>query len=77
MIALIVLLAIIAVISACTVAVEHDRDRIIRSAEAGSQVSRALIVGANFWARYFVFCTIGTLALFVFVRRLSMEMGRW
>ncbi len=73
----IVLLGIFAVVSAGTVLVEHDRDRMIRAADAGSGVCRALILGANFWARYFMFCTVGSFALSFFVRRISMEMGRW
>ena len=76
-IALIVLLAIVAVFSACTLVVSHERETFIRSAQAGSGVARLLIAGANFWSRYTVFFLIGCFSLFFFARRLSMEMGRW
>ena len=76
-IASIALVAIIGVISACTVVVSHEREALSRLAEAGSGTARFLIVGSNFWARYFIFCIMACFSLGFFVRRLLMEVGWW
>jgi hypothetical protein len=69
--------AIVAVFSACTAAVSHERESLTRSAEAGSTAAQFLIAGANFWARYFLFFIMAFISLGYFVRRILMEIGRW
>lgn len=69
-IAIVVFLCFAALFSACTVIVSQDRDTLIKSAEAGSGSARALILGANFWARYFIFCTAAFVAGLLFIRGL-------
>lgn len=63
--------------SGCTLVVSHERESLVRSAESGSAAARLLIQGANFWARYFVFCTIGVLSLFLGWRRMLIRAVRW
>jgi hypothetical protein len=50
--------------SGCTLVVSHERESLVRSVESGSSAARLLIQGANFWARYFMFCTIALFSLF-------------
>ncbi len=57
-IALGVAVCLVAFCSAVTYFVSQERDSIVRAAESGSATARLLLEGANFWQRYFIFCTI-------------------
>jgi hypothetical protein len=63
--------------SGCTWVVSHERDSLVRSAESGSSVAGLLIQGANFWSRYFLFCTIGLFSLFWAWRQLLVRAVSW
>ncbi|MEP6995068.1 MAG: hypothetical protein ABI968_11145 [Acidobacteriota bacterium] len=76
-IAVIAFVAIIALFSACTAVVSHERESIARAAAAGSTSAQFLLAGSNFWSRYFMFLIIAFLSLGLIVRRLLMELGRW
>jgi hypothetical protein len=76
-IAAVTVVAMVALFSACTAVVSHERESLIRTAEAGSMAARVLIEGANFWARYFIFFIIMIVSLAFFLRRILMEIDRW
>ena len=69
-IAVVVVLLLAVAFSACSYVVGHQRDRIIRSAEAGSLPARVLVDSANFWARYAIFLTIAGVVGVFQIRRL-------
>jgi hypothetical protein len=69
--------SLVLLFSGCTLVVSHDRESLIRSAESGSSAARLLIQGANFWARYFMFCTIGVFSLFWWWRQMLIRAVRW
>lgn len=58
--------------SACSYVTWHERERLIRSADAGSTAAHVLILAANFWARYALFLTIfGIMSVFSIRRIIS------
>ncbi len=69
--------SIVAVFSACTAVVAHERETVVRSAEAGSTAARFLIAGSNFWSRYCLFFIIAGVSAGTFVRRILMEFDKW
>ena len=69
-IAVVVVLLLAATFSACSYVTWHERERLIRSAEAGSKAAHVLILAANFWARYAIFLTLAGISSVFTVRRL-------
>jgi hypothetical protein len=57
-VALAIVLLLALTFSACSYVTWHERERLIRSADAGSTAAHVLILAANFWARHAVFLTI-------------------
>jgi hypothetical protein len=68
---------VFALFSACTAVVSHEREGLIRAADAGSTAARLLIAGSNFWARYLVFFVIMVVTGSVFGTRIAARLGRW
>jgi hypothetical protein len=77
LVAAVIGVCLIAMFSACTFVVARDRESLVRSAEAGGSIARLLIQGSNFWARYFVFCSIAFASLLYGWWRMLTGTGRW
>jgi hypothetical protein len=64
-------------LSACTLIASHERESLVRSAESGNAAALLLIHVTNFWARYFMFCTIGLFSLFWSWRQILIRAVHW
>ena len=68
---------LVLLLSACTFIVSQERESVVRSAESGNSAALLLIHVTNFWARYFMFCTITLFSLFWAWRQMLIRAVRW